>query len=121
MHSETSRAAYEFPSYLYLRQVAQILPSRCHGKRLSYATIWRWALKGRRGRVLRTVSLPGGLATRIDWINEFIGVSTETTTAAPDRPSESRTRRQAELDRKAAEAVLRSVGIKPKPAEAGHV
>ena len=45
------------------------LPNRRGGKRLSYATVWRWA--SRKGPRLKTVRAGKALATRADWLMEF--------------------------------------------------
>lgn len=53
-----------------LRDVPKFVPSRCSGKRLSYATVWRWAL--RRDNPLETICTPGGRFTSIEAIGRFL-------------------------------------------------
>lgn len=59
-----------------LAEYAERLPSCRRGKRLNRATLWRWALRGLRGRRLRTVELGGGRMTCDAWVWQFLG-STE--------------------------------------------
>jgi len=56
-----------------LSEYCKRIPSRCAGKRLNRATLWRWALKGTRdGWKLRTVEIGGGRFTCDAWVCEFI-------------------------------------------------
>jgi len=49
------------------------IPSRCAGKPLNRATLWRWALKGTGdGWKLRTAEIGGGRFTCDAWVYEFI-------------------------------------------------
>lgn len=48
------------------------LPSSRPGKKLNRATLWRWALRGQRGRILRTVQLGSGRFTCDAWVSEFM-------------------------------------------------
>jgi hypothetical protein len=53
-----------------LRDVPKYVPSRCSGKRLSFSTIWRWAL--RREDPLETFCTPGGRFTSVEAIYRFL-------------------------------------------------
>jgi Protein of unknown function (DUF1580) len=53
-----------------LREVPKHVPSRVPGKRLSQATVWRWAL--RPNHPLETFRTPGGRFTSIEAIDRFI-------------------------------------------------
>jgi hypothetical protein len=53
-----------------LREVPKHVPSRVPGKRLSQATVWRWAL--RQNNPLETFCTPGGRFTSIEAIDRFI-------------------------------------------------
>jgi hypothetical protein len=53
-----------------LREVPKHVPSRVPGKRLSQATVWRWAL--RPNNPLETFRTPGGRFTSIEAIDRFI-------------------------------------------------
>jgi hypothetical protein len=53
-----------------LREVPKHVPSRIPGKRLSHATVWRWAL--RPNNPLETFCTPGGRFTSIEAIDRFI-------------------------------------------------
>jgi hypothetical protein len=53
-----------------LREVPKHVPSRVSGKRLSQATVWRWAL--RPNNPLETFCTPGGRFTSIEAIDRFI-------------------------------------------------
>ena len=55
-----------------LSSYAERLPSSRPGKRLNRATLWRWALKGHGGKVLRTVQLGAGRFTCDAWVAEFM-------------------------------------------------
>lgn len=55
-----------------LAEYAWRLPSRRTGKRLNRATLWRWALRGVRGRCLETVQLGGGRMTCDAWVWAFV-------------------------------------------------
>jgi hypothetical protein len=56
-----------------LREVHKHLPSRCIGKRLSPATVWRWATK--KHDALETIRIGGGRFTSIEAIARFINRS----------------------------------------------
>lgn len=64
-----------------LREVAKHVPSRCIGKRLSPATVWRWAM--RKNNPLETIQIGGGRYTSIEAIARFIsGASTPSSTSS---------------------------------------
>ena len=53
-----------------LREVPNHVPSRCMGKRLSPATVWRWA--NRQNNPLDTIQIGGGRFTSIEAIGRFV-------------------------------------------------
>ena len=53
-----------------LREVPNYLPSRMLGKKLSFATVWRWALRSK--DPLETFCTPGGRFTSIEALDRFI-------------------------------------------------
>ncbi len=56
-----------------LAEYTERLPSRCRGKKLNRATLWRWVLRGSRGGgILRTVALGAGRFTCDAWVCEFL-------------------------------------------------
>ena len=74
------------PACPRLRPLAEYsgrLPSSRPGKQLHRATLWRWALKGSNGVVLRTVKLGGSRCTCDAWLCEFI--QRLSGTVAPDQ------------------------------------
>ena len=65
---------------LPLREVPNWIPKR-HGKKVHYSTVYRWATKGARGRVLESVFIGGVRYTTIESIERFL---TTRTRAIPD-------------------------------------
>lgn len=61
--------------YIPLRNACALLPGRRRGKRVNVVTIWRYATRGKRGVLLRTVSLPCGLATTVAWVEQFVAAT----------------------------------------------
>lgn len=55
-----------------LAEYSKRLPSTRQGKRLNRATLWRWALKGSGGVILRTERLGGGRFTCDAYVADFI-------------------------------------------------
>lgn len=53
-----------------LRDVTKHVKSRVSGKRLSVATVWRWAL--RKNGPLETFKTPGGRFTSIEAVSRFL-------------------------------------------------
>lgn len=53
-----------------LRDVTKHVKSRVSGKRLSVATVWRWAL--RKNTPLETFKTPGGRFTSIEAVGRFL-------------------------------------------------
>ncbi len=71
-----------------LREVVNQLPSRCSGRRLSPATVWRWVT--RKNNPLETIRIGGGRFTSVEAIGRFVeqcsrqrGASTVQTDAGP--------------------------------------
>jgi hypothetical protein len=60
----------EHERIISLREVPKHLPSRLPGKKLSCATVWRWAM--RTNNPLETFSTPGGRFTSVEAIDRFI-------------------------------------------------
>ena len=53
-----------------LRDVPKHLPSRIPGKKLSFATVWRWAFRSK--DPLETFCTPGGRFTSIEALDRFV-------------------------------------------------
>ena len=96
-----------------LKEATKILPSRVPGKKLNYATIYRWALRGCRCKdglwvKLETVKLGGSLCTSKEALQRFFDrLSAEEPIVVPP-PVTTRSRERAIL---AAERELRRAGI----------
>lgn len=54
-----------------LTDAADLLPRR-HGKKIHHSTIYRWATKGARGRVLTSWLVGGVRYTSIESLNRFL-------------------------------------------------
>ncbi|MCB0311329.1 MAG: DUF1580 domain-containing protein [Bdellovibrionales bacterium] len=55
--------------------VPKLLPKR-RGKKVHYSTIYRWATKGARGRILESQLIGGIRYTSIPALNRFLGTTT---------------------------------------------
>jgi hypothetical protein len=81
MHTRTDTiAGAESPlvaQLIRLNDVPKIrwLPARRKGSRLHVGTVWRWATRGVRGQVLRTVRVGGTLCTSERWLMDFFEAS----------------------------------------------
>lgn len=64
-----------------LREVPQWIPKR-NGKKVHHSTVYRWATKGVRGRILETVLIGGIRYTTVEAIERFADAPTVTT---PDK------------------------------------
>lgn len=71
------------------KDVPAILPKR-RGKRVHYSTVYRWATKGARGRVLESQLIGGVRYTSIAALNQFF----ETTTIQASEKQEAQKLRQ---------------------------
>lgn len=81
------------------------LPICVRGRNLGRATIWRWALRGRRdGRVLRTGGIGSGRFTCEAWVVEFM----EPGAAGPPQHGQRQGMDPAERER-----IARKLGIRP--------
>ena len=58
-----------------LSEVPQHLPKR-NGKKVHYSTVYRWATKGARGRILDTELVGGIRYTTVSALQEFIAMTT---------------------------------------------
>lgn len=87
-------------------KLREMLPSRRPGRKLNYATIWRWAKHGVRGRKLEIVKIGGAVYVTPEALERFANGDGDTT--APARRSPARRDR----DVKAAEARLRAKGVR---------
>ena len=65
-------ALNDLSNYIPVGNVRRMLPSSHFGKRLAKSTIWRWCMRGTRGRKLRTVRIGSGVYTTAEWITDFI-------------------------------------------------
>ncbi len=54
------------------------------GSKPSMSTVWRWVLKGARGRTLRSTLIGGRRYTRRRWVREFITDGEESTQSVSD-------------------------------------
>jgi hypothetical protein len=84
------------------------IPRRRRGRKLSFVTVWRWALRGRGGRRLRVVRVGGTLCTSEAWLREFFE-SLAANDPMPAPTIRTPARRQREVE--AAEAELEEAGI----------
>ena len=85
-----------------LAQVPIHVPSRC-GKKVHSSTVYRWATKGARGRVLESVMVGGIRYTTIEAVRRFLSANSQVATMT--KPS-----LQNELDQ-AIEDELRQAGV----------
>lgn len=60
----------EHERIIALRDVPKHLPSRIPGKKLSFATVWRWALRPK--DPLETFCTPGGRFTSLEALDRFV-------------------------------------------------
>ena len=86
--------AEQFPK----KEVPNRLPKR-NGKKIHYSTVYRWALKGCRGKLLKTWLIGGIRYTSDEALTEFLGPVNPTT----------RTNRSLQIS--AAEKKLNAAGI----------
>lgn len=74
------------PTLRPLSEYCSRLPSRVRGRSLNRATLWRWALRGRRdGRILRSVVIGAGRFTCDAWVVEFMDPVDPLPTPRPNR------------------------------------
>lgn len=66
----TARGALA-PHLISLREVAQVLPRR-REKKVHYSTIYRWATKGARGKVLESQLVGGVRYTTVEALRRFL-------------------------------------------------
>ncbi len=79
-----------------LREVPKHLPSRIPGKKLSFATVWRWALRSK--DPLETFCTPGGRFTSIEALDRFVErCSNRERSASDNRPIDAAAAARAEL------------------------
>jgi hypothetical protein len=80
------------------------------GKPCSIRTVWRWALKGCRGHVLRTCLRGMTRCTCDGWALEFLEkINADSTIPSPPLPTRTPTHRQQQIQR--AERELQQAGI----------
>lgn len=68
-----------------LREVANHVPSRCPGKRVSPATVWRWVMKTL--NPLETIKIGGGRFTSVEAIQRFVKAGLHETAQQSPGPS----------------------------------
>ena len=95
-----------------MKAVAKMLPSGRAGKRVHFATVWRWAEHGLRGVKLETVRIGNTRYTTREALNAFVEHL-----SCPDAPPEPtpkgwRTPAQRARDHAAAERILDEAGIR---------
>lgn len=97
------------PECRLLRPLAEYttrLPSARKGKRLNRATLWRWSLRGVRGRRLHTVLCGGSRMTCDAWVWEFL----------QGNPVKARTRRlRPGLRPDERRGIARALGLRSEP------
>lgn len=57
-----------------ISEVPKLMPPR-HGKRLHISTVYRWVLKGARGKVLDSAMVGGVRYTSLEALQRFMGTS----------------------------------------------
>jgi hypothetical protein len=87
----------ETENMIPLRQVPDHVPSRCTGKRLSPATVWRWTLRS--ANPLETIVIGGGRFTSREAIDRFIQRANDERPALPSPPT-SKAKRAGDVLRK---------------------
>ena len=55
-----------------LREVCELIPSARIGKKLCFATVWRWMTRGARGRVLESVTVGASRYTTASALERFM-------------------------------------------------
>ncbi len=95
-----SRTSLYGEQLLSIPEVPEFLPSR-RGKRLHISTVYRWALKGVRGKVLESTMLGGVRYTSLEAIQRFMG-------NGPELLLEQR--RKAEIERQLAQRGIGAPG-----------
>lgn len=110
------------PSDAELRPLSEYcdrLPSRVCSRKLNRATLWRWALRGARGRVLRTVVIGSGRFTCDAWVAEFFDGCAPREPWRP-RPmfDPARLPSHAGLDAAERERIARKLGVRPRTEQA---
>jgi hypothetical protein len=100
----------ECEALIPLREVGSIIPSSRYGKRLNFATIWRWAMHGARGRRLEAVKLGGSLYTSREAISRFAEHVTGSDTPTSPAPA-VRSPAQRQRDQERAAKMLDEAGI----------
>lgn len=79
-----------------LREVPKHLPSRIPGKKLSFATVWRWALRPK--HPLETFCTPGGRFTSLEALDRFVErCSNREGSASDNRPIDATAHARAKL------------------------
>jgi len=88
-----------------LSRLARQVPNRCGGIGINPATPWRWALRGLRGRRLRT-QLVGGIRMSCGlWLDEFFSALTrdaDAPLACPPQVSPQQLKRIEQAERELA-------------------
>ena len=98
-------------------QLAEEAPRRRMGRKVSIATIYRWAARGVRGVRLETLQTPGGLVTSRQAFQRFLEALTERSPvgasapspASPPAPAPAPALRSPASRRKAAERAARDL------------
>lgn len=68
---------------LVFSDVPKRLPKR-NGKKVHYSTVYRWATKGVRGRILETVRVGGVRYTSVEALERFLSAPTPADPAEPN-------------------------------------
>lgn len=92
---------------LSFSDVAAAIPSRMRGRKLHYATVWRWASRGVRGVKLETVTVGGARYVTRAALQEFISRCSARNN--PNRPAQNIASRAKQIAQ--AEVECRLAGI----------
>lgn len=97
--------------FIPLKDLPRILPSR-DGRRLHKNIGFRWASRGLRGVILRTVRLGGRKVTRLEWVEDFATRLANSHTCEEAEPI----RRGGAGRHRRTHAILRRHGLRPPEA-----
>ncbi|MGP0067064.1 MAG: DUF1580 domain-containing protein [Isosphaeraceae bacterium] len=96
--SDPTLAIEELRGCLPLAGVPGLLPQTASGKDQHISTIHRWATRGCRGVVLRTVDVGGKRYTTRQWLREFLGIASDSNPRTADESSRPSRPDDADVD-----------------------
>lgn len=104
-HTRTDRRHNQRPivtmlrSLIPIRELPNLLPRGRNGAKLALSTIWRWRLKGRRGRKLPVTVISGVAYVHEDDLQAFLAPERQTTaTQITDHPRRQDAQRQEAVE-----------------------